>query len=85
MASPCLAGCSRSGTLAAVESIRSGALTAVGYDPDTQVLTVTFESGGTYAYHGVPPMLYEALLAAQPHPWRKYGARVRRYPYERID
>lgn len=65
--------------------IRSGALTAIGYDADTQVLTLTFESGGTYAYHGVPPMLYEGLLAAQPHPWRKYGARVRRYPYERID
>ncbi len=68
-----------------VQTIRSGALTSIGYDEATHVLTLTFESGGTYAYHGVPPMLYEALLAAQPHPWRKYGARVRRYPYERIN
>ena len=64
--------------------IASGALDAIGYDAATATLTVTFASGGTYEYYGVPRRLYERLLAAQPHPWSALGAEVRRHPYRRV-
>ena len=31
------------------------------YDPDTQTLTIVFQSGGTYEYTGVPQGIVEGL------------------------
>ncbi len=65
--------------------IVSDALVAVGYNPSTRILLVHFrKSWSVYAYYGVPPALFEELLAAQPHPWGRVGRRVRRYPAARV-
>lgn len=44
--------------------VESSMIQAVGYDPDAQVLEVRFQSGRTYLYDGVPPDVYEALMAS---------------------
>ncbi len=67
-----------------LREIKSGALDGIDYDADTATLTVSFADGGTYEYFGVPRSLYERLLAAQPHPWSRYGAEVRRHPFRRV-
>lgn len=54
----------------------------VGYDHHTQVLRVTFRSGGTYAYYAVPVHLYEVMLL--PHPWRRVGRQIRAHRYSRV-
>lgn len=54
----------------------------VGYDYATQVLRLTFRSGGTYDYFDVPAFLYEAMLL--PHPWRRVGRQIRAHRYRRI-
>lgn len=64
--------------------IQSTNLVAVGYDHARSVLTVQFKSGGTYEYAGAPSSLYDALFAAQPHPWTAHGRTVKQYPYTKI-
>lgn len=55
---------------------------AAGYDHDTQVLRVTFRSGGTYDYYDVPLHLYEVMLL--PHPWRRVGRQIKAHRYSRL-
>ena len=77
----------RAGSIDGVGTLRdveSGALDGIGYDAGTATLTVSFADGRTYEYFGVRRSLYDALVAAQPHPWSAYGAEVRRHPYRRI-
>jgi hypothetical protein len=38
---------------------------AAGYDPETHVLEVVFNNNRTYRYEGVPPEVYEELMAAE--------------------
>ncbi|MCC7009587.1 MAG: KTSC domain-containing protein [Acidobacteria bacterium] len=42
----------------------STSIEAIGYDADSQELFVRFLSGNTYRYHGVPPSVAAAFLAA---------------------
>ena len=53
--------------------IQSSNVQAAGYDADTGVMTVLFDSGGLYEYYEVPAGLWEAFIAAQPHPWSAVG------------
>jgi hypothetical protein len=53
--------------------IQSSNVQAAGYDADTGVMTVLFDSGGLYEYYDVPAGLWEAFVAAQPHPWSAVG------------
>ena len=43
---------------------RSTDIAAVTYDPDTQDLTVEFQSGGVYVYSSVPESIYSGFTAA---------------------
>jgi hypothetical protein len=45
---------------------------------------VQFESGSIYEYFDVDRELYDELEAAQPHPWRVVGARVKEHRYRRL-
>lgn len=59
-------------------------LYAVGYDPIACTLYVTFRSGGTYAYFGVPESTHRELMMASSkgqyhHRFIKYA-----YPYQRM-
>ncbi|MFD4422715.1 KTSC domain-containing protein [Agromyces sp. NPDC058484] len=67
-----------------VPRIDSDALNGASYDADRRVLTIEFESGSTYEYFDVEPELFDELEAAQPHPWRVVGTRVKEHPYRRL-
>lgn len=45
-------------------SVRSSAISAIGYDPATRRMKITFKQGHTYDFCGVPPEVYEGLLNA---------------------
>ena len=42
----------------------SSNVSEIGYDPQTETLEVAFKHGGVYQYFGVPPAVYNELLAA---------------------
>jgi hypothetical protein len=44
--------------------VASSALSAVGYDPERQVLRVEFRSRAMHEYEGVGPAKYQAVLGA---------------------
>jgi len=62
--------------------VTSDTVRAAGYDHRTQVLRVTFSSGGTYDYYAVPVHLYEVMLL--PHPWHRVGRQIRAHRYNRV-
>lgn len=65
-------------------SVSSSAISSVGYEPETRMLEVEFSSGAVYDYYGVPPKVYESLMAA-PSKGRFVSQQIRgRYPSERL-
>jgi KTSC domain len=65
--------------------VRSSAIASVGYREATETLEVEFRSGAVYAYHHVPPAVYQALLGASSK-GRYISRHVRdRFPYTRRD
>lgn len=44
--------------------VDSSNIEAVGYDEGAQELHVRFLTGATYAYYGVPRLLFDGLMAA---------------------
>lgn len=67
-----------------VPRIRSDALLGASYDLERRILTVQFETGSVYEYYDVEPEHHDELEAAQPHPWRVVGERVKEHRYRRI-
>ncbi|BBL67019.1 hypothetical protein MchiMG62_02000 [Methanoculleus chikugoensis] len=66
------------------QTVESTNIKSVGYDPEDEVLEVEFHSGGVYHYVGVPPDVYEGMLAARSK-GRYFGDFIRlRYPYEKV-
>jgi hypothetical protein len=49
----------------------SSAISDASYDDETQVLDITFTSGQTYTFNGVPVDIYEGLVASS-SPGRYY-------------
>ena len=45
-------------------SLNSSAISFVRYDATSGELRITFSSGGTYTYFGVPPEVYDGLMNA---------------------
>lgn len=62
--------------------VSSSNISSIGYESGT--LYVAFNSGGLYAYSGVPESVYNALMSASSH--GSYLARHIKgvYPYRRI-
>jgi hypothetical protein len=44
--------------------VNSSAISAVGYDPNTRRMKITFVQGHTYDFCGVPSSIFEGLLKA---------------------
>lgn len=44
--------------------VNSSAMVAVGYDPQTRRLKITFAQGHTYDFCGVPRHVFDALMRA---------------------
>ena len=47
-----------------MQSVRSEAIEAIGYEPTTQRLRITFRQGRTYDYCRVPACVYEQFIRA---------------------
>lgn len=47
------------------ESVSSGSLKSIGYDPESQTLEVEFQDGGIFRYAAVPEFLYRGLMLAK--------------------
>ena len=62
--------------------VSSSDLAAVGYAGTT--LWITFHSGGTYEYSGVPQSVYEALMNAGSKGKYFHAYIKRSYPYRKI-
>lgn len=61
------------GTGGALIAIDSDNVELAGYDLETRVMTVLFDSARAYEYYDVPPELWRAFVAAQPDPWSLVG------------
>jgi hypothetical protein len=61
------------GTGGQLISIQSSNVRAAGYDANTMIMTVQFDSGYIYEYYGVPAELWTSFIAAQPDPWSQVG------------
>lgn len=48
-------------------ALKSTALKRAEYRRDTEELDLTFSSGNTYTYYGVPEAIYEGLISAPSH------------------
>ncbi len=46
------------------QSVSSQNLSSVGYDEETSVLEIAFNSGFVYQYYGIPVFLYTGLMFA---------------------
>ena len=64
--------------------LRSSNLESYEYDPEEQTLTITFKSGSTYQYDGVPQGVVERLASAA-SPGKFFYAAIRdAYPFEEV-
>jgi len=45
-------------------ALNSSNLASADYNEETEVMTITFRSGATYSYRGVPKDTYESLISA---------------------
>jgi hypothetical protein len=45
-------------------SVKSSAISYIGYDSDTKQMKITFKQGKTYDYCGVPQSVFDAFLKA---------------------
>ncbi len=50
-------------------SVSSSAISKIGYDESTHQMRITFTSGSTYTYQGVPPSVVDAFLSAGSKGW----------------
>lgn len=64
--------------------VDSSMIQAVGYDPETQILEVLFNSGQTYHYEGVPPKVHKELMEADSKGRYMRDAIIDMYPAARM-
>lgn len=58
------------------QPLRSTAIAAAGYDPDTRTMEIEFVNGRTYTHFDVPLDLYDSLVNS-PSPGQFYNARIK--------
>ncbi len=67
-----------------LQQVESSMIQAVGYDENTEILEVVFNSGKTYYYSEVPQEVYEGLLSADSKGSYMQYAVVDCYPYRQV-
>jgi hypothetical protein len=45
-----------------MQEVKSSNISHIGYDEQSQTLSVKFKTGGTYRYYNVPKLEYETLI-----------------------
>jgi hypothetical protein len=63
--------------------VDSSAVARIGYDAEAKEAYVEFLGGGLYAYRGVPPAVFEQLVAADSK-GTFVNAVIKRYPFRKI-
>ncbi len=64
--------------------VSSSTICTVGYDPDSTMLEIEFNSGAVYQYSGVPEGEYDGLMAAASH-GTYFNARIKKiYPFVKL-
>src|SRR5690348_5229747 len=71
-------------TMAKLVPVESSMIQAVGYDPETRILEVVFNSGQTYCYEDVPPEVHQELMAADSKGQYMRAAIIGVYPDYRV-
>ena len=67
-----------------VEITRSGMISKIAYDASERLLTLTFNSGGAYAYKDISKEIFDGLLAAE-SAGKYYHAHIKsKYDHERV-
>ena len=67
-----------------LQPVNSSNLAAVGYDADTQTLTIEFRKSGTYEFFDVPESVYQEVMAAG-SPGEYFGHNIRgKYRYAKV-
>lgn len=64
-------------------NVSSSNLRAVGYDPTSRVLRISFHSG-TYDYFDVPPSIYDGLMNASSKGGYHHSYIKNSYRYQKI-
>jgi hypothetical protein len=65
-------------------TVESSAILRIWYRSKDATLLVTFVTGTTYAYDGVPAPIYDSFLAAESH-GQFFNLHIRdRYPYRQV-
>lgn len=67
-----------------LQSVESSMIQSVGYDEETEILQVVFNSGKAYQYHGVPKAVYDGLMAADSKGRYMNQAIIDCYPYQPV-
>lgn len=47
-----------------IETPESSTIVRIGYDPDSQIMTVEFKTSGAYNYFDVPQHVFDAIRSA---------------------
>lgn len=64
--------------------VTSSNLRSVGYDPETRVLEIEFNSGGIFQYYNVPQKEYDGLMNAGSH-GKYFQAYIKKaYQYRKV-
>ena len=65
--------------------VSSSTLSAVGFDPETQTLAVTFRNGTEYHYYNVASTIFEGICTAS-SPGQYFDAYIKKagYSYARV-
>lgn len=64
--------------------VQSEMLDAVGYDEESQILEVIFNTGDRYQYKNVPSFEYEGLMGAESIGQYMHKHIINHYPYDRL-
>lgn len=67
-----------------LETVRSSAIHAIGYDPERRTLEIIFTGGGIYLFYNVPPEVFRGFLATESK-GNYFQERIRgRFRHERL-
>lgn len=66
-------------------AVESSNLKSIGYDDESEVLEIEFNSGGVYQYFAVPNTIYHGLMNAESH-GKYFDVNIKKqgYKYKKI-
>ncbi|SHJ79736.1 KTSC domain-containing protein [Tepidibacter formicigenes] len=65
--------------------VNSSNISSIGYDPDNEILEISFSTGEKYHHLGVPKCIYEDLITSNYIGYYIHCNIRHKYPYKKID